>query len=216
MPPRLMNNENDFNNVPLDVFKPWPKTPRVSAHCIITEKIDGTNGQISICEDGRLFVGSRNRWLSGETKQSDNFGFYAWVMANETEIRKLGVGRHFGEWYGAGIGMRYGWDTERFFSLFNTRRPAETLPSCIGQVPVLYEGPFSKEAEDQAKQSLMVEGSRCGSLKWTGKSEGYVVFFPKTGERFKHVFETEAKKQREEFDGPLSDTRVELRPSGTP
>lgn len=215
MPPRLTNNENDFNNVPLDVFKPWPKTPRVSAHCIITEKIDGTNGQISICEDGRLFVGSRNRWLSGETKQSDNFGFYAWVMANETEIRKLGVGRHFGEWYGAGIGRNYGLEN-RYFALFNTRRPKESLPDCVGQVPILYEGPFTKDDTDIAARELMVEGSKVQASYWDGKPEGYVVFFPKTGERFKHVFETEAKKQREEFDGPLSDTRVELRPSGTP
>lgn len=192
-----MNNENDFNNVPLDIFKPWPKTPRFSAHCTITEKIDGTNGQISICEDGRLFVGSRNRWLSGETKQSDNFGFYAWVMEHETEIRKLGIGRHFGEWYGAGIGRNYGLEN-RYFALFNTRRPKETLPDCVGQVPILYEGPYSKEAE----QAAVTKTSRSfvAADTWAGPVEGYVVFFPKTGERFKHVFETEAKKQREEFE----------------
>lgn len=194
-----MNNENDFNNVPLDVFKPWPKTPRFSAHCIITEKIDGTNGQISICEDGRIFVGSRNRWLSGETKQSDNFGFYAWVMANETEIRKLGVGRHFGEWYGQGIGRTYGL-TDRRFALFNTRRPKESLPACVGQVPILYEGPYTHEAEAVAKAYLIGKRSLIMADGWLGEPEGFVVFFPKTGERFKHVFETEAKKQREEFE----------------
>ena len=201
-----MNNENDFNNVPLDVFKPWPKTPRFSAHCIITEKIDGTNGLISICKDGRLFVGSRNRWLSGETKQSDSFGFYAWVMANETEIRKLGVGRHFGEWYGQGIGRNYGLDS-RYFALFNTRRPKESLPACVGQVPILYEGPYCQEAEREAVLSLYGmdvkrewSGSRVQAEGWGGKPEGYVVFFPKTGERFKHVFEREQNKQREEFE----------------
>ena len=192
-----MNNENDFNNVPLYVFKPWPKTPRFSAHCIITEKIDGTNGQISICEDGRIFVGSRNRWLSGETKQSDNFGFYAWVMENETEIRKLGTGRWFGEWYGAGIGRRYDMETRRF-ALFNTRRPKETLPSCVEQVPVMYEGPFTKEATDSVAFELNNTGSRCAAGFM--KPEGYIVLFPKTGERFKHVFEREQNKQREEFE----------------
>lgn len=194
-----MNNENDFNSIPLDVFKPWPKTPRFSAHCIITEKIDGTNGQISICEDGRIFVGSRNRWLSGETKQSDNFGFYAWVMSNETEIRKLGVGRHFGEWYGQGIGRTYGL-TDRRFALFNTRRPKESLPTCVGQVPILYEGPFLQDAELTVRSQLKTGRSAVQADGWLGEPEGYVVFFPKTGERFKHVFETEAKKQREEFE----------------
>lgn len=42
-------------------FVEFPKMARLSRECIITEKIDGTNSQILITDDGDLFTGSRNR-----------------------------------------------------------------------------------------------------------------------------------------------------------
>lgn len=38
----------------------------------LTEKIDGTNAQVYIADDGRVVAGSRTRWISPE---DDNFGF---------------------------------------------------------------------------------------------------------------------------------------------
>lgn len=53
-------------------FMEFPKIARLSRECIITEKIDGTNGQIFIDEDGKFLIGSRTRWI---TPENDNHGF---------------------------------------------------------------------------------------------------------------------------------------------
>ena len=78
-------------------FVPFPKIPRLHKECVVTEKIDGTNGLIYITDDGDMFIGSRNRWLS---EDADNFGFHRWASENKSELMKLGVGRHHGEWWG--------------------------------------------------------------------------------------------------------------------
>jgi hypothetical protein len=85
---------------------------------IVTEKLDGTNAQVHITDDGRIFAGSRNRWI---TPDADNFGFARWVAEHEEELRALGPGSHYGEWWGSGIQRRYGLDEKRF-SLFNVGR----------------------------------------------------------------------------------------------
>lgn len=81
-------------------FEGFPKTSRYSRGCIITEKLDGTNAQVFVTDDGRLYAGSRNRWI---TPEDDNYGFAKWVRANAEELKLLGPGRHFGEWWGNGI-----------------------------------------------------------------------------------------------------------------
>jgi hypothetical protein len=87
-------------------FTEFPKMARLTREVIVTEKIDGTNAQIFIGEDGTIMAGSRTRWI---TPQDDNFGFAGWVDAHRDELLTLGPGRHFGEWWGAGIQRRYGW-----------------------------------------------------------------------------------------------------------
>ena len=57
-------------------FQKFPKIPRLNRGIIITEKIDGTNAQILITEDGQIFPGSRKRWLQ-QTGRGDNYGFRA-------------------------------------------------------------------------------------------------------------------------------------------
>ena len=97
------------------VFVGFPKLTRLSKGAIITEKLDGTNAQILIMPDGLVVAGSRNRYL---TVDDDNFGFAKWVKANEEELRAgLGVGRHFGEWWGLGIQRGYGLQEKRFSSV---------------------------------------------------------------------------------------------------
>lgn len=77
-----------------DNFIPFDKIPRLKRGCVITEKIDGTNAQVVVGEDGSVRAGSRKRWI---TPEDDNFGFAAWVRRNEEELRELGPGQHFGE-----------------------------------------------------------------------------------------------------------------------
>src|SRR4030042_1482140 len=50
-----------------------PKIPRLNRPYSITEKIDGSNGQVRITDDGLVYVGSRNRWIT-PGKPPDNTG----------------------------------------------------------------------------------------------------------------------------------------------
>lgn len=138
-------------------FVEFPKMPRLSREVIITEKIDGTNAQIFITEDNEIYTGSRTQWI---TPQNDNFGFARWVEANKDELLKLGPGRHFGEWWGAGIQRRYGLSEKRF-SLFNTVRWGDpvTRPTCCGVVPVLWSGIFSTSVVNKIIEDLRQHGS---------------------------------------------------------
>lgn len=152
-------------------FMEFPKMPRLSREIIVTEKIDGTNAQIFIGENGEFLTGSRTRWI---TPESDNFGFSAWAHDHKDELLQLGPGRHFGEWWGCGIQRKYGVADKRF-SLFNTDRWSDGgLPECCLIVPTLYRGPFSTEDIDKCLADLAENGSYAapGFLD----PEGIVVF----------------------------------------
>lgn len=137
-------------------FLEFPKMARLSREIIVTEKIDGTNAQIYIGDDGSLRVGSRTRWI---TPKEDNFGFAAWAYDHKDELVKLGHGRHFGEWWGCGIQRKYGL-VDKHFSLFNVDRWSDGgLPLCCSLVPVLYRGSFSTEAIDKCLDDLRENGS---------------------------------------------------------
>jgi hypothetical protein len=155
-------------------FEAFAKIPRLRRGCVITEKIDGTNAQVYFPDDGGpMHVGSRNRWI---TPDADNFGFARWAFEHEAELRQLGPGRHFGEWWGAGIQRRYGVEDKRF-SLFNVGRWASKdaeLPSCCLTVPVLYEGEFNDSAVQECLERLRMHGSV--AAPGFMQPEGIVVF----------------------------------------
>jgi hypothetical protein len=138
-------------------FKEFPKIYRVSRQCVITEKIDGTNAQICIKEDGEFLVGSRTRWI---TIENDNFGFARWAYDNKDELLKLGVGNHYGEWWGKGIQRNYGIN-ERRFSLFNVAKWSDDTirPKCCHVVPLLYSGKFDTQQIDNYIDVLRLNGS---------------------------------------------------------
>lgn len=155
-----------------NLFVGFPKIHRVSRACVITEKIDGTNAQIYIGDDGSFLTGSRTRWI---TPQEDNHGFARWANENKEELLNLGVGRHFGEWWGQGIQRGYGLKEKRF-SLFNTERwaDASVRPACCHIVPVLYEGIFDTAAIEECVAKLREYGS-CAAPGFM-KPEGVVCF----------------------------------------
>ena len=64
-------------------FVEFPKFARYSREVIVTEKIDGTNAQVHVLEDGSVLAGSRNRYLS---PGADNFGFARWVLEHGTDL----------------------------------------------------------------------------------------------------------------------------------
>lgn len=160
-------------------FQPFSKIPRLRRNCVITEKIDGSNGQLHFDEAGVLHVGSRNRWLQ-PGKATDNFGFAAWAYGyQEALFAALGPGRHFGEWWGVGIQRGYGLHLRRF-SLFNPDRYDKEGDrdwgelTNVGVVPTLHVGPFSTEAVDATVDLLRSGGSL--AAPGFGRPEGVVVF----------------------------------------
>lgn len=179
-------------------FEEFPKVARLSRGCVITEKIDGTNAQVHVLEDGTVLAGSRNRYI---TPQADNFGFAAWVKANAEALATLGPGRHFGEWWGSGVQRGYGLQKgEKRFSLFNVARWAEDRdrekfpqdrPACCSVVPVVYSGPFTTSAVDEALALL----ARSGSMAAPGfaQPEGVVIWHEAARVLFKKTLEKDAE-----------------------
>lgn len=169
------------------VYKTFPKIPRLSRDMIVTEKIDGTNGRISISEDGYIRAGSKGQWV---TPSADNFGFASWVEGNKNAlVAELGPGIHFGEWWGPGINKRKYPVKEKRFSLFNVSKWKDvSLTTCL-VVPVLYEGPFDTGAVDAVMQALRVNGSlACPGFM---NPEGVVIFHKASGYLYKKTFEAD-------------------------
>ncbi len=174
-------------------FQPWPKMPRLKGNgIVITEKIDGTNAHVYITDDGQVLAASRSRYV---TPQADNFGFAAFVAEYQEAFRKLGLGRHYGEWWGPGIQRGYGL-REKVFSLFNVRRHdnvSETT-GCdrIRTVPVLYEGSWDSDTVELIMEDLALGGSVAspGFLR----PEGIVLFHRASQNMYKYTFDGDRKE----------------------
>jgi RNA ligase len=198
-------------------FVPWPKIPRLSKPIFVTEKIDGTNaaiivreleGEVAPCE--ALVVGlhpetgvevalgvraqSRKRIISPD---SDNFGFAAWVRQNATPLAQgLGVGSHFGEWWGVGIQRGYGM-RERRFSLFNTHRWKRPDLAAMGLlelgvdvVPTLaIHGVFDSQIIDNCLRDLDSMGSQ--AAPGFKPAEGVVIYHTASGQMYKRLLEND-------------------------
>jgi len=171
-------------------FVPFDKIPRLHKDCIVTEKIDGTNGTIYITDDGDMFIGSRNRWLSAE---SDNFGFHRWATENREELMKLGAGRHRGEWWGNGIQRGYDLPKgEKRFSLFNVNIwNEENLPACCNVVPILYAGEFDTNRIECVMDYLRDQGSFASPGFMN--PEGVMIYHSAANHYFKAPFDKNHK-----------------------
>lgn len=151
-------------------FKDFGKIPRLFREVIVTEKLDGTNACVVVEEDGTVAAQSRNRIITPET---DNYGFAKWVLAHAGQLRELGPGHHFGEWWGLGINRGYGLEEKRF-SLFNVSRWGDARPACCGVVPVVYTGVGLDSCVRAALEELKLSGSR--AVPGYPNPEGVVAF----------------------------------------
>ena len=206
-------------------FIPFPKIARLSREIVVTEKLDGTNASICIApvdtpgesfNDRPPFIasttaggqvlgmlaGSRTRWLD-TSSAGDNYGFAKWAAAHAGELFALGVGHHFGEWWGHGVQRNYGL-TEKRFSLFNTGRwydPRDcegeglegrtAAPACCHVVPVLLRGEFRTEAVDAAIDILRARGSV--AAPGFMRPEGVIAYHVAAGIQFKKMLERDAE-----------------------
>lgn len=183
-------------------FESFGKIARFNREICVTEKIDGTNAQVCIVPldgykdanalinvgDCAIYAGSRTRWI---TPEDDNFGFAKWVKENAEELYKLGPGRHFGEWWGAGIQRRYELSEKRF-SLFNVSVWTETTkPECCSVVPVLWQGLM----EDFNLPNTLGKLEACGSVAAPGfmKPEGLVVYHTASKSYYKKTLEKDSE-----------------------
>jgi len=188
----------------MEEFIKFSKIARYNRQVVATEKIDGTNSQIDITEDGGFRTGSRNRWI---TPTDDNYGFSAWAYAHRDElIEGLGVGRHFGEWWGSGIQRKYGLvNGDKRWSLFNIARwclyggtptevptedprimrTQEILPECVGLVPVLWEGLMEDLDTNKILRDLRINGSSVAPGYFN--AEGIVMYHKASNTLFKRT-----------------------------
>lgn len=198
-------------STPLPEFKPFPKISRLHKPVVITEKIDGTNAQVLITEDGDVFAGSRTQWI---TPSNDNRGFARWVDGNKDLLLQLGPGTHFGEWWGQGIQRGYGLKEKRF-SLFNVHRwvdhgkPVEPIahdpvtkeptawqtqvPEGLFVVPVITTsiGACLNNAVDAAFRVLSEDGSY--AAPGFMKPEGLIVFHTASQHLYKVTLDGDKK-----------------------
>lgn len=188
-------------------FEGWPKTPRLSKTAVYTEKLDGTNAAVVIEEiddpsmyeygDKYFDIGaqSRNRLI---TPSDDNHGFARWVSSNaQGLIATLGPGRHFGEWYGSGIGRGYGLTKgDKRFALFNTARwwTTENLTK-LQEVPglecvtVLETSPFDVFTARCLVEELRTHGSE--HVPGFMRPEGVCVFHTASRQVYKTFLEND-------------------------
>lgn len=195
-------------------FRSFTDIERIYSQVTITEKLHGSNAQILIYEeDGKIKIqaGCRTRFIDSE---DDNFGFAKWVERNKDNlIAALGIGRHFGEWYGSGINSGYNLKEKRL-ALFNVHKYKDIkLPEGVDLVPVLYEGPWTDTILKETMDKLKLEGSKMqpGFMK----PEGVVIFFHRNNILMKAVFESEdtgwkgvRKEDRDPKPEPVSDEVV--------
>lgn len=170
-------------------FEGFPKIARLNRECVISEKIDGTNGQIIINDAGdEIQAASRSNLIF--PGKLDNYGFAGWVEVNKADLLTLGPGRHFGEWWGSGIQRRYGLTgADKRFSLFNTARwsDASVRPKCCSVVPVLYEGVFDTSTVKAWISALREHGSQ--AAPGFMKPEGVVIWHTAARTLFKVTLE---------------------------
>ena len=184
-------------------FREWSKIARLNREVIVTEKIDGTNGVVYVSDDlSEVIAGSRSRWL---TIEADNFGFAKWVAEHADELRGLGPGYHYGEWWGAGIQRRYGL-TEKRWSLFNVHRWADDAvrPKCCHVVPELARGTGLANVAGHAVGDALALLRACGSQAAPGfpKPEGVVVFHAASGNLYKVTLEKDEEPKRQTAPEP--------------
>ncbi len=194
-------------------FEAFPKLPRLNRSCIVTEKIDGSNAAIIFSESdnlGRYQMRTQSRKrLIEPGKDTDLAGFAGWVTENRDVLfNLLGPGRHFGEWYGAGIQRGYGLDHKRF-ALFNVARWQDsfeqvetkaaatvTKPLFLGEhaihtVPWLRSMEFSTGMINALVRELAIRGTQIPGA--TGPAEGVVVWHNAARQMFKVTVENDER-----------------------
>lgn len=209
------------------LFKKFPKIQRLNREVIVTEKIDGMTAGVHVTPvdnieqwegpfvkhvrlgDDEFIVQASSKTHLLSANPSAHHNFVGWVQENARDlVEGLGVGSHWGEWWGQGINRNYGL-TENRWSLFNVSRWAESwhihgdairrpllenaeqryAPMCCYVVPVLARG-LPADSEDNAVEVAINDLVKNGSRAVPGfkKPEGIVVYWTKGNTLMKWSF----------------------------
>lgn len=169
------------------MFKEFPKVPRLSKDCVISEKLDWTNACVVVTEEWDVFAQSRNRMIK---MWDDNYWFARWVGENEQELLKLWMGYHYWEWRWLWVQRWYDMD-RKVFSLFVFRW--EELPKCCSIVPYLYEWPFDTNKIDEVMGKLKEWWSIASP--WFMNPEGIIIYHTASKQIYKKTFEHDEWKR---------------------
>lgn len=198
-------------------FQEFPKIPRYRREVALTEKLDGTNAAVvwvqatpdTMTEEQpnvittrlltdqhgadlgcyHLLAQSRQRFITPASikPKNDNYGFAQWVAEHAEELRILGPGVHYGEWWGYGIQRGYGMP-EKHFSLFNVNRwgdGKQERPTCCDVVPLL--GYVQHDQIERELELLRKHGSRAAPGYM--RPEGVVVWHSQSKQYYKILLE---------------------------
>ena len=178
------------------MFRAWSKIPRLENEIYyITEKIDGTNGAI-IIKPLEKFVDALPLWYNDIyaigaqsrtrliTPEDDNFSFAKWVKDNaEQLISDLGVGYHYGEWWGKGINRGYGLE-ERRFSLFNPTKHSDVCYH-VPKIAAVSAEALIETIQDEIEQLKMGSYAAPGYMR----PEGLVIYAEKAKTYWKVIID---------------------------
>lgn len=177
------------------MFRAWSKIPRLENEIYhITEKIDGTNGAIiiqdSAVEDGKILARANSFYIWAQsrtrliTPEDDNFSFAKWVKDNaEQLISDLGVGYHYGEWWGKGINRGYGLE-ERRFSLFNPTKHSDVCYH-VPKIAAVSAEALIETIQDEIEQLKMGSYAAPGYMR----PEGLVIYAEKAKTYWKVIID---------------------------
>lgn len=163
----------------IESFKNFPKLIPDGEEVYVTEKIHGANARY-LWADDRFYIGSRNRWIKPEDDTvwkaavDECPGILEWCKAFPETIL-------FGEIYGRVQSLTYGAPNQVRFAGFaalnksswisQTQLFLSLLGAGVEHAPILYHGPFKREAlEALAEEDSVVASAPKGHMR-----EGVVV-----------------------------------------
>jgi len=143
-------NEKGPNNPPpvydVEALKNFKDAFREGENVLVTEKIHGSNARY-LFKDGKMYAGSRKLWKSAKSSciwrkaLTQHPWIEEWCRAHEGQTL-------FGEVVPTQAGFEYGCkDGEAKFFAFDiyTENGQWEFPNVVGNVPVLYQGPYNAE-----------------------------------------------------------------------
>ena len=181
--------------------------------CWLFPKLDGSNGQVWVNDNGKICCGSRNREL---TLENDNQGFMAWVLEQDN-IREFFSNyqnlRLFGEWLIPHTLRTYEQSAWKKFYVFDVMDangnylPYEVYKTILDAYDIEYIPPICK-IRNPTVERIVNQLEKNVYLIEDGKGAGEGIVIKNYSYRNKYGRQTWAKVVRNEFKAKHSKSQV--------